>query len=111
MFRLFVCGVLAGAMSLAWNGSASAQMTRAETCTETAKIVQIATTLRAKGSKKNTTQRSLTEGKNKVEDRFTVMVAPLVNWIYTIDDAVIAQPGGPRAVAENYHKECMSYQQ
>lgn len=88
---------------------AHAQLSRQDTCVETSKIVRIASTLRASGNNKATVQHTLTKGNNKVEDPYVPMVAPLVDWVYTIDDGLVATPGAPKAIAEKYREDCLAY--
>ncbi|MEO1140389.1 MAG: hypothetical protein AAFW87_13135 [Pseudomonadota bacterium] len=105
MFRL----VLSAAVAVAFVSPVQANEKLKETCIATTKIVQVAATLRQGGSKSKNVKRSLTEGVNKVEDKYVVTVGPLVDWVYSVDGNIVQQPGGPKAVANRYREDCFAY--
>lgn len=106
MFRL----VLSTVVAMAFVTPVQANEKLKETCIATTKIVQVAATLRQGGSKSKNVKRSLTQGVNKVEEKYLVTVSPLVDWVYSVDGNIVQQPGGPKAVAKRYRDDCFAYQ-
>lgn len=106
MFRRTVLGL--AALCLAPQAWAAGD--KSVICTETAKVVQVAVTERARGRDADGVKRQLTTGAGKVEARLTPMVAPLVDWVFTLDTGEIGAPNAARTVTEKYHAGCMGFE-
>lgn len=100
---------IALSIGLAAPGPAAANEQR-QTCIDTSNMVATIITLRAKGTRPNAIKRSLKTGNNKVAEKYTATVDPLVDWVFTIDKALVEQPTAPEAIAGEYRKTCVGYQ-
>ncbi|MEM7076431.1 MAG: hypothetical protein AAGA28_14675 [Pseudomonadota bacterium] len=88
--------------------SAQQPLTAEEACQQTSNIVATAVSMRAKGSSAKRVTRVLTKGRLKVGERYTQTVAPLVNWVFTIDEAIIGAAGAPQNIGGQFHTQCLS---
>lgn len=81
-----------------------------QTCIDTSNMVATIIAMRAKGTRANAIKRSMTTGSNAVADRYKGTVEPLVDWVFTIDKALVEQPTAPQVIAGEYRKTCVGYQ-
>lgn len=82
---------------------------RQETCRVTSGIVSNAVSMRIQGSQPDQAKRVMTEGDLKVGERYVLAVAPLVDWVFTIDDAIIDGPDAPQRVSGEFLRECLAF--
>lgn len=80
-----------------------------QTCIDTSNMVATIITLRAKGTRANAIKRSMTTGTNAVAKKYQATVEPLVDWVFTIDKALVQQPTAPQVIAGEYRKSCVGY--
>lgn len=106
MFRFLVCAVLAS--SLAGPGLANAQ--QEELCSETAKIVFVAVTERAKGKSSETVKRAVQKRDGAFDRRFLPAVGPVVDWVFAIEETDLRAADANQTIATRYRRECLSFQ-
>ncbi len=83
-----------------------AQTMNDEQCKATADIVAVAVEQRTDGKKAKKVKRGLTKGNTAVDEVFHPAVGPLVDWVFTLDEADLTPD-----VAVAYEKQCMEAQQ
>ena len=102
MFRFALAALILTALPLhAEEGSVAK-----EHCAATKGIVASAVEMRVDGKKAKRVKKSLTKGDGAVDAKYTDTVAPLVDWVFTLDEAQLDQ-----GVAEAYEKQCLAFDQ
>lgn len=81
-----------------------------QTCIDTSNIVSTIITMRADGTDANTIKQTMTTGDGAVSERYLATVQPLVDWVFTIEEAVVSEPAAPEMIAAEYRKTCVGYQ-
>lgn len=97
---------LAGGLVLPAQATANDQR---QTCIDTSDMVATIISLRAEGTRPKAIKQALTTGDAAVEERYKPTVDPLVDWVFTIDEALVEQPTAPEAIADEYRKTCVGY--
>ena len=108
MFRI---GSVCCALSLAAVASvASANEDKhKETCRVTADIVRLSVTHRAQGEDVDAVKDIFMTGNTAVAEKYQPTVGPIVDWVFSLETAVIEGSGAANAVAKTYHESCLGY--
>lgn len=76
-----------------------------ENCAATAGVVASAIEMRAGGAGAVKVKQGLTKGDNAVDAKYIEAVGPIVDWVFTLDDATMAAD-----VPTAYEQQCLSYE-
>ncbi|WP_135506208.1 hypothetical protein [Roseovarius aestuariivivens] len=82
---------------------------QSETCQVTSGVVATIVTLRADGASAPAIKQSLTNGQNAVPSKFSGTVAPLVDWVFTLDQAVVEGPAAAQTISDAYRQTCVGF--
>ena len=107
MLRYLPGATLARALILQLAASADAQK---EICTVTSDIVAAIVTLRAEGRQPDVIKRSLTSDGVDIAEDYKPTVPPLVDMVFTLDEAVVQDPAAAQVISDDYRNSCLGYE-
>lgn len=99
--RIFITTALILSAAPALAETAEQKQSRCETSSG---IVADAVLMRSGGQAADEVEASLTTGDKAVEKRFVPAVAPLVDWVYTLDESLLDEK-----VSATFLQSCLDY--
>ncbi len=100
-----------GAVSLALmaGGAFAIDEKQKETCQITSDIVGSSVIQRADGADVNAVKDIFMTGDSAVEEKYQPTVGPLVDWVFSLEQAVIEEADAPDIIAARYQESCLGY--